>query len=1538
MHPRLIALFFLFLLAGSTFAYSVPNPTSITESTTQAGEKLSPQPAQLVQANHDTYTVISFQAATPSSPGTCRLSELSEVEVQRLKDNILTPGIVGQELSSGAIPNTSRATVSDRTTLLIPNPSDSETAFQKEVPTRVLKPSELSLLQNQSITGPIAFGLSLDDSLRAARCTDESKCAVTNAALQYRNSGEGISGSVKDMYRSFTDSSDSVNDVLNQEDADYLRAQLESERVLQQEDADTLNVQTFSRTPSADVMNHIRVDNTLQAGLLTNCDNGSCVVTIYSMFDKYFNSWFSGELVVGTFGPTVWGQFKKLAVNGRRFNFIKTDLLSKIPGFSTEKLSRTAILDAKGGIRSTKTFFEKRGLDGKIIEGDEFFRNLKKVSQRDADVGDIYKVAFVDQKITSGGAYPGLEDALFGPSGPLTNLTDIEKRRQLFTNTAQIKKWGDVVGEYDSVLKEYVNGNAKLGIPKDRIFAARGYSQLMADADDIVSMDLRSTMKKLPESDFGGLVIADASTEISKLPPRSIVELDDKYFNDMMNSFAKTGDFSEVKYIETVKDPVTKKVLGIVQYDTKKGAFIGPLDLTKIQNGTYPAGAFVDISGRPVPATKEFLNEITNASGGSSLSVFASTTTKKVDAAGNPILFTPQMLTDRILAADIMRGKISKIPQNMGSLVDTMVARDFGGGPYTNWLSRSLQTQQKLVSNYFKFHKLEGGLITTGQTYLYWALTKGFGSDKFSVYQLPESWTEARFTPGEQDFYQDAYVDFFANEGSDTGDIFQKVISNLPAPLIIESIAQEFGPMQRAWEWLNGGAGRSTPDNLAMYLFGSPACENCTAAINSPTSNRFDVQYISPENVTSFFLEHGKSDDAKEKGQLLTLYSHHTNVDGEYNGNDLDQINLVDARNNGETCEQVMSEVPVYGGISKLVGAERLGAVMAVAENLSYAAGGLTGVFVTAANQGLVAPKMAECVDDKEGYFASLYVPHSTLEDNKTKTIQKNASENALDGIRSLAEQVKRENPEPSLTDKVLNEATSKVQELVDDAQDNGVAEADLRITGSSSGYLRSQEVVYFWMGGGSLAQPNQYTTEGKTIISDEKGNTITLDNESGTLSVNGIEVISASEADHTRLANKNLEIPAVEIPQRVNGYTLNADTNQLMVSINVRGESVVQDPALLDCIQSAVLAQSAVPLNSNNMTEAFGKVESVATDAFPNIAIDPSFNSGKGRILMGGQVSYAATGAGASVQIYGNRNVQVTGLTNPNASNAGKMNSVLLENGSIIYKPQTNELLIWLRHHAAAVVSDDEVKNFTGTLTNTTNPTNSCDEPAINLAVETDPSTPATKLKGDNLTAGLEKNGPFQVFETENKRFILYSKLVDGECKQFFKVIDKNTGEVYDQPIEDIFQNEDGTITIKTEDGLSHSLKFTDENGKPVLTYDGQSEVLRSASGKGGSFYYDPNKGMYYAENAQLIPLNENFKNQGVGFQANPDGTVSGKAGDNVFNINTAQGGEGLFNIPSLPETLAGLLAFVLLIGLVCAGIYLDQKNKSSIINQQNR
>ena len=167
--------------------------------------------------------------------------------------------------------------------------------------------------------------------------------------------------------------------------------------------------------------------------------------------------------------------------------------------------------------------------------------------------------------------------------------------------------------------------------------------------------------------------------------------------------------------------------------------------------------------------------------------------------------------------------------------------------------------------------------------------------------------------------------------------------------------------------------------------------------------------------------------------------------------------------------------------------------------------------------------------------------------------------------------------------------------------------------------------------------------------------------------------------------------------------------------------------------------------------------------------------------------------------------------------------------------------------------------------------------------------------------------------------------------CKPYLKVINKATGEVYDQEIKDIKQNEDGTIQITTADGKVNTLKISDENGKPVITLNGQSEILRSASGKGGSFYYDPNKGLYFAENAQFIPLNDDFKNRGLGFQANADGSVSGKASDNIFNINTGQQGtQGLFNIPSLPTDMAGLAMILVVLLLAITGIYLDTRRKT--------
>lgn len=1577
MDPSRIALFYLALFLMSPFASAVPaNGFPPAQQPSLPVKEIAPAPPAYID---DLYTpagpeagdvVLTFQAL-PGGGSVCRFSELSPLEIQRLKDSILVPGLRGDEVSAGTQANLDREKISDSNTLVVPNPQDDDSAYKKQIPTEILQPEELAPLQNQHIQGAFAFGLSLYDTLRAARCTDPNLCAVYGQAIQLRNSGTGISGNLKDIKDTLFEDINSGHSQFSQEEADYLQAQVQKQQEVQNPDENGISAVVYSRKVDPDAMNHIAIDNTFQAGMLTNCSDGSCVLTLYSMFDKYFNSWFSGELVVSTFGPTLWGQFKKMLTKSKRFNFLSgkiTDKLNPAKIWENKRLD-TFLEDYAKSIKTKEPlapseFFTKyKGIGGDFkIGGASVLDNIKRTGLRDQDAAKTVADLFAQRKIISLGSSAKIEDEIFlPPDGLFAKITDPEVRKELYTFWTTFKQYTDIA----ETMRGKLASDFEKGVISKTDYA-RGIARINKDFDDAWKIDLAEEARIGLDGEPGW---SDFTFKNSVDQSINWKYNNDKYFKDTFEQFYQTGDFTkfgsgvsapDLLLSKGYKDPVTgldtlfknpitgQEYKGFQMFKFNTEGLGAAVDVAKLGSSEYKDVLVQLADGRVVPAIPLSLPDIQNdlAHGitprivikGGNLPVVpplidptkpitnANINWDKVSSGLDLGVMTPDAFADRFLSGNVAQGKIKNIKRATDSIYETMVVRDYGKGPYTNLLSRQLQFSDKLVGNYLNVvnpNVLDSGLGWTAKMYGYWWMTRGFGNDEFSVYQLPKEWTEVKFTPGATEFYNDAYIDFFANEGSDTGDIFQNVISHFPVPLILEEFASNNETLNKAWNFINGGVGRNAPDNVAMYMFGAPSCPTCSATVVSPSKGRFDVQYISTESTNGFFLEHQKTKDAKEKGQLLMTFAHHTDIKGKVKGEELGEINLVQARNDEETCEQVMNDLPIYGAASRVFGAKKTGAVLAVAENVSYLAGGMMGTLVTLANQVAIAPKMNECVDDQEGYFASLFVPKASDKDKagKADELEKSVSENAIDGIREFTNTIDKNRTGQSITDNVLKESTSKVRELVDDAQKDDVAEAELRVTGSSSGYLRSQEVMYFWIAGGSLIEPTKYLTEGKTLLTTKDGHTITLDNAQGTLTVDGKEIIGSDHADHERLSNKNLEIPAIEIPQRMNGFLL-GDSNALLLSVNVRGEALVQDPALLDCIQSAVFEQTGVGLNSNNMSEAFGATQSIATDAYPSISI----NSATNRIQLGGQIPQVATGPAASIQIYGDRRVVVTAAVHPDA---GNFQSGLWENGTIVYKPSSNELLIWIRHHAQAVVSDQDVKDFSGHLTTTTNPNTQCEEPAIDLAVETDPNAAAAKLKGDNLTAGLKKNGPFQVFDTPTKQFVLYSKLVDGVCKNFFKVINKETGEVYDQEITDISQNPDGTIQIKTADGQTHSLQFSDQNGKPVLTYDGQSELLNSAIGKGGSFYYDPNKGLYYAENAQLVPLNDNFKNQGIGFQANPDGTVSGKVADNVFNINTGQGSQGLFNIPSIPEDLASAGVVLLVLVTLVTAFYLDSRKK---------
>ncbi|QQR92212.1 MAG: hypothetical protein IPJ89_03555 [Candidatus Iainarchaeum archaeon] len=1505
MHPRTISIFFLALLLltpiSSAVAYATPEESVSVDATEKNDLPFAPAPTPAPAAvNPPTQDIIISFQALPSGGSVCRLSTLSPIEVQRFKDGILTPGIIGDEIGSGTNPNKERNKVSDENRIIIPDEEDgSEVGFQREVPTEILSSNEISPILNKHARGSFSFGVVLDDTLRTARRIPDKPNEGWGEAgkLKFRNSSEGFEGVVTNLYSTVVASARDPSSSLTEDEKAYLLAEAETNQLLETEDANVFEAQGLKRVPqNVKLLNHINVDNTFQASMITNCADGKCVLSLYSLFDKYFNAWFSGDLVVSTFGPTLFGQFKKMLKLGKRNNLIPANLADFSafnPKVSLSKATTTV---------PSKNFARFSGKS--TIAGEVVMRNYKKALQRDVDAGGVFKELFGDKKIFSTGSTAGVEDALFSPTGALGQIKDLETRQKLFSYWGKTKEYSDIYNAYYSQIKT-LRGTEK----------ARGLLKLCKDLDDSFNLDCPGVLQKeISQTGFQSLWV---KTDAGKF--EVLGTTDSKFFTELTENLADQGNFSGVKRLEKLGEDIKIYKLdpsGVEQF----------VDSTKLTGNLYPPEAYVRLSTfeiLPANASSLPLIQADIASGGN----------PKVIIGGlqDGGVLSPDDFSKRILTGDVFEGKIKNFPINVDSVYDTMVARDWGKGSYTNLLSKQLQQQENIFKNYINILNKDvanSGIGLTAKMYLYWYTTRGGPlGDKFSVYRLPKEFTRAQFIPGEGEFYEDAYVDFFVNEGADDGDLFIKVINELPISYLLSGVSQVHPAVQNFWENTVQHKGRDHPDNVALFMFGSDSCPGCSVGINTIDGDRFTTSYFSPNNYSGYFIEHATRKESIEQGQYLQLFAHRTNIKGQAQGEPLDEINLVKARAEGKTCSQVIKEVPIYGWAAKVIDPRAVGGLIGATENVAYHFLGLGGTFVTVFNQFVAAPVMNECVDDEEGYYASFFVPKTGEEDKPSKSddLKKAASENVLDGIRSFADSVQAENKSPSFTEKALNEAAGKVKEFVDQQQKNNIAEAQFKITGSSQGNMRSDKPIYFWFEGGSLLETSKYSTKGKTVVSDENGNTVVLDNERGTLTANGQPIIDEASADNVRLSATNLAIPALEIPQRLGAFTFGNDGNALLMNINIRGEALVLDPELLNCIQQAVLDQSGVPLNSNNISEAFGKTNTVVTDAYPSISIDTV----RTRIVMEGITSQTASSPSASVQIYGDRHVIVAGTPNPEG---GNLNSVLLDYGSLVYKPESNELLIWLRSNAQAVVSDKDVKTIQGNLTEVKNPITSCDEPAIDLRVNTDPNSPLQKLKGDNLTAGLAKNGPFQVFDTDTKTIILYSKLVDGECKPYLKVINKATGEVYEQEIKEIKQNEDGTIQITTADGKTNTLKLSAENGKPVLTYNGQSELLRSASGQGGSFYYDPNKGLYFAENAQFVPLADDFKNRGLSFQANPDGTVSGKASDNIFNINTGQqGSNDLFNIPSLPESLAGMGVVLIVLLSVITAIYLDTRSRKN-------
>ncbi|HLC45358.1 MAG TPA: hypothetical protein VJI67_00630, partial [archaeon] len=242
--------------------------------------------------------------------------------------DLLKDGFVGQKITGNAKPGETPS-ADDRgelanNKLLLEHPNDPGLVSEADAPGKKMSPFEVTQYLNTSIKGPFAFGLVLGDTVRTGRCKElDANCFLAGKNQKLRNSDDGILASVKPLkdvagkIKSFFTDENKSDTSFSSEEEQVAAAAFFTDDVLNEG-----GIKTAERLEKEYIPNSVKTDD-FSAKIGTNCTS-DCVISTYSLFDKYFNQWLSSEMVLSTFGPTLLYKTKKLfGWIGRRGGFIR---------------------------------------------------------------------------------------------------------------------------------------------------------------------------------------------------------------------------------------------------------------------------------------------------------------------------------------------------------------------------------------------------------------------------------------------------------------------------------------------------------------------------------------------------------------------------------------------------------------------------------------------------------------------------------------------------------------------------------------------------------------------------------------------------------------------------------------------------------------------------------------------------------------------------------------------------------------------------------------------------------------------------------------------------------------------------------------------------------------------------------------------------------------------------------------------------------------------------------------------------------------
>ncbi|MCD6246868.1 MAG: hypothetical protein J7J87_00325 [Candidatus Diapherotrites archaeon] len=1458
-------------------------------------------------------------AAEKRAHFTCDIGQLStEDSFNILK--LLSDGFTGSEFGSNG--KTREQDKLENPVVIIPLGKESGQAQKVELADQKFDLNSAIHLSDNWINGPYAFGIVLTDTLRVGRCVNlkdkNIPCPLAGKQLSLRNSGTGITGDFKNLWKVLKDSVPALKDKnqedLTDEDYRHIREQLGLPESAEEDlkmrlaftDVNDANIETYVRVPGKVIPNSILTYNFYAYGQ-TTCNSADCVISIYSLFDKYYNQWFSFDMTFSTVMPTLLGKgrllFKHLGMS-KVFPWRFSD--SSIASYMRRKL-----------YANPNSFFGRR-----------LRARLKLRATQYPEVGKLRALLSEGQGWTKGYALlnPGTRDKLvkewLAPDGWLRKIDDPITQRELYKFVKDLdiytKTQADLIKHaekrYSAIRKVYGFGSpAEIGA---RIDTGKVVSNVIIDySDSMVIPDLPGWFAR---SSPTGLWTYSVKQKGATSPPW--LAGDSTYMYDLLDKFRKDGHFAGSIYETTGRNLKLWRL-------EPAGRHIRDVTVEDLETNWYRyRDMFVKLdSGNVVPVADWSLPQIKKHATGS-IPLYSEG--KTLAAELSPEDFASKLLEER----NLLNLKLFA-PLNTDYMRHTLEAQGFMKRRYLSLLDRAISYQDKFFHNYMR---PKGGIKWTALFNLYWIGKRGANQRWASAYMLPDTWREVRWPLGSSELYNDAFIDFFSHEGSDQGDMFNRMLQVMPWEFIAKNLFANFKPLQEIYNKLKNNQIRNTVENLAFYATTPESCESCGVSIRAGRDySYFLSSFYSGRKLDAYILEDIVSEKAKKKGSTLITFTHHTDLEGKEQGvSGSTRISLEEAIRKKETCRDAVEKVTL-GSLPKWMNPALIGGGLAFAENAGYWLFGFAGVFGSTFQQLVIAPKLQDCVDVDGGYYTHIFVPAPEEQSNKTEAANQLSTEAALNSIDAFANALTSMfvSDKNSYTTQAAEKLNSMVEQFVHGARQDNIVQANVHMEGSTVGTLEGEQLFSFWFKGET--SPMKYKTSGHKIISSADKNTALLvDFNAGKIFLidqngNILDTIVDNNIA-SRLTSTNTNIPAEEIPKR---YTLVGlpDSNEPLFEMNIDSELFVLVPEVSDCILQGIEYQIGVPYeNPNrerlNLEPVFGKVLSINTDMYSIHALND-----QKRIVAEGTPRRMVEGENAKVIIQANRN---TALTNSVRKEAGLLESIIFENGVIIYKPDTHELIIWLKRSKAVDVPQDFIGGIRLKPEEVINPETMCPEPAFSIEALPSASGGYEAYKVNSFNQALQNAGPFTVLETPTRRFIFFSRYEpDGKCvgieccKDYIRIINKETGEVYEAPIESFEVTPEG-IHIKDANGREHNIGVTAEDGRPMVVYNNYPpEPLVSAQGPNGSFWYDPEKGMWHVENAQLLPLLEAFRS-GALTQATPGGQIITKPGDNIMNIQAGLGG-GPFNLPSLPEQPLLLIIYIglLVLSFVSVRIYFIKK-----------